>query len=86
MEEPYDVRSISFGKGKDENSEPVLYFLGKLGGKDGVFASEDMGKSFLRLNTDDNKLGKGNFISGDRRCYGRCFIGTGGRGIIIGHI
>jgi oligoxyloglucan reducing-end-specific cellobiohydrolase len=80
------ARSISFGVGKTNSSDPVMYLLGKRGDEEGLFASEDMGKTFVRVSDDEHKLGKGGFLEADRRVYGRVYIGTGGRGVIIGEV
>ena len=62
-----------------------LFVWGKVGGVTGLYRSDDKGASWLRINDDLHQYGGFNDISGDPRIYGRIYLGTGGRGLIVGN-
>ncbi len=80
------VDCIGFGAGKNENSYPVIYAIGDDGENgSGIYASENKGKSWTKINDDSHNFGNLNgFITGDSNVYGRVYIATNGRGIIMG--
>ena len=83
------VDSIGFGKGKKDNSYPVIYAEGDDGENGyGIYKSEDKGKTWLRINDDQHKFGNLNpkYITGDSNVYGRVYFCTDGRGIVMGDI
>ncbi len=77
-----NAKSLSFGISEDKK-DVVIYVLGEIKGKMGLFKSEDELKTLVQLNEESQKLGLAEFIEGDRRINGRVFIGTSGRGIIV---
>ena len=78
---------MGFGKAKEGKDYLAIYMCGETNGKYGVFCSDDMAESFIRINDDDHKYGSINYaITGDMRVYGRVFFGTNGREIIYGDI
>ena len=76
--------AIGFGKAAAGASYPPLYLWGKFGGVEGIYRSSDTGVSWTRINTDTQRWGWINDISGDPRTYGRVYIATGGRGVLYG--
>ena len=83
------VDSIGFGKGKEEDSYPVIYAEGDDGENGyGIYRSEDKGKSWIRINDEQHKFGNLNpkYITGDSNVYGRVYFCTDGRGIVMGDI
>jgi xyloglucan-specific exo-beta-1,4-glucanase len=77
--------NIGFGKAATGQTYPALYLVGKVGGVDGVYRSDDAAGSWVRINDDAHQYGNiGGAITGDPRVYGRVYIGTNGRGIIYG--
>lgn len=85
------VKCIGFGKAKDDKSYPVIYALGDDGENgDGIYRSEDKGKTWVRINDSQHLFGNLNgdngFLTGDSRVYGRVYLATNGRGIIMGDI
>ena len=50
----------------------------------GFFRSDDAGAKWVRINDDQHQWGFCTIIEGDPRVSGRVYIGTGGRGIIVG--
>lgn len=74
---------IGFGKGLDE-AEPSIYLWGMIADEIGIFRSDDGGLNWLRINDAQNQFAYPNVLIGDSRTYGRVYIGTSGRGIIVG--
>ena len=64
---------------------PALYLSGMVGGVTGFFRSDDEGATWVRINDANHQWGWVNLISGDMRAYGRVYLGTGGRGTIVGN-
>lgn len=62
----------------------ALYVSGVIGGAYGFYRTTDEGKSWQRLNTERQMFGLINSMDGDKRVYGRFYIGTGTRGLIYG--
>ncbi|MGN0592198.1 MAG: WD40/YVTN/BNR-like repeat-containing protein [Ruminococcus sp.] len=84
-----EIQAIGFGAGKNADSDPVVYALGNDGTNgSGIYRSEDKGETWVRINDDQhlfgNLNGKNGYISGDSNVYGRVYIATNGRGIIMG--
>ncbi len=77
------VKSVGFGKG-DTNDTPSLYINGTLFSEYGFWRSFDMGKSWARLNTDQQMYGPITSMDGDFRKKGRVYIATGFIGALYG--
>ncbi len=82
------IAAIGFGKGLLGRRYPALYLAGKMnlpesGEVNGIFRSDDGGTSWIRIN-DDNHRFNANVIAGDSRTPGRVYLGTDGRGIVVG--
>jgi len=76
---------VGFGKAADGASYPTLYVNAKIGGVRGFFRSTDAGQTWTRINDDRNQYGVANTaITGDPERFGRVFIGTNGRGVVMG--
>ncbi len=75
---------LGFGKSAPGKDYPALYLAGKVEGKKGYFRSEDGGDHWNRINDDQHQYGSCNIVVGDPRVYGRVYLGTPGRGIIVG--
>jgi hypothetical protein len=80
--------AIGLGKAKNDGDYMAIYMLGEANGEGyGVYISEDKGVTFRRINDDTEKWGNvNNTISGDPKTYGRVYISTNGRGIIMGNV
>jgi hypothetical protein len=64
---------------------PALYASAQVGGVRGIYRSDDAGASWLRINDDQHQYGATSAaISGDPRVFGRVYVGTNGRGVIVG--
>jgi len=77
---------VAVGKGPDAGTESV-YFYGQLNSIDGIYRSDDKGKTWTEIGISSLPIGDGpGSMEGDRNVYGRVFIGTGGRGVFVGEI
>ena len=75
---------VGFGQAALGQSHPAIFLAGRVGDADGFFRSDDAGATWLRLNDDRHQFGGINDLAGDPRVFGRFFLATGGRGIIVG--
>ena len=77
--------AAGFGIGKDGKS-PAIYTYGKKNKKTGIYLSDDLGRTWRLLNEGYTipNVHDSTFICGDMNVYGRVFIGTTGRGTIVG--
>jgi photosystem II stability/assembly factor-like uncharacterized protein len=75
-----------FGMAAPGASYPAIYAVGTVSGVYGIFRSDDMGASWVRINDDAHQFGMLGTISGDPRIYGRVYVGTQGRGIVYGDL
>ncbi len=76
---------LSYGAPAPGQSYPSLYLWGNISGTDGVYRSDDEGLTWARINDAKHQYGYINSLSGDPRVYGRVYLGTGGRGTIVGN-
>ncbi len=82
------ARLFSFGKERTANGPPAIYIYGRIRGdnREGIFRSDNLGSSWVRIG-DATKHGLGNapnVMRGDMNQYGVVYVGTNGRGIIMG--
>ncbi len=77
--------NFGFGKNPPGQTNPTVFVYGKVNNTDGIFRSDNMGKTWLKIDVPGQPIGKGAlYVEGDRKVYGRVYIGTGGRGIYYG--
>jgi photosystem II stability/assembly factor-like uncharacterized protein len=86
-----NVTCIGVGKGKTDKAYPALYIWGRPAASDpvGLYRSDDQAKSWTRINDDQHQFGgpgNGQFVKGDMNHYGTVYMGTFGRGVIVGEI
>lgn len=80
-----EATNIGFGKPATGQTYHSLYLVGTVDGVQGLFRSDDVGTSWVRINDDQHQYGNwGEALSGDPRIYGRVYVGTNGRGVIYG--
>jgi photosystem II stability/assembly factor-like uncharacterized protein len=84
LEPVQEAYSFGFGKSAPDQKFPALYLAGKVDGLAALLRSDDVGKSWIRINDDQHQFGWVNHVTGDPRIYGRVYFGTGGRGIVYG--
>ena len=79
--------AIGFGKAAPGASYPAIYTSSKINGVRGIFRSIDAGATWVRLNDDKHQWGwTGSVVIGDPDVYGRVYVGTNGRGVIVGNL
>jgi xyloglucan-specific exo-beta-1,4-glucanase len=79
--------AIGFGKAAPGQTYMALFAVATIGGVRGIFRSDDVGATWVRVNDDQHQYGViSGPITGDPRLYGRVYFGTNGRGIIYGDI
>jgi len=80
-----EADNIGFGKAAPGRTYQALYTIAKIDNVRGIFRSDDMGASWIRINDDQHQWGNiGQALTGDPRIYGRVYVGTNGRGILYG--
>lgn len=77
---------IGFGKPVPGSAYPAVFVAGSIGPTFGFFRSDDAGATWVRINDDRHSFHYINSIIGDPRVYGRVYLATGGRGIIVGDV
>ncbi|MER5704587.1 cellulose binding domain-containing protein [Micromonospora sp. NPDC002296] len=76
--------NVGFGKAAPGQTYPALFTFGAVDGQHGVFRSDNAGVSWVRINDDKHQYGNaGEALTGDPRVYGRVYLGTNGRGILV---
>ncbi|MCP2327675.1 photosystem II stability/assembly factor-like uncharacterized protein [Hamadaea flava] len=79
-----EANNIGFGKSATATGYPTLFTVAKIDNVRGIFTSYDGGATWLRINDDQHQYGNiGEALTGDPRVFGRVYIGTNGRGIIV---
>lgn len=79
--------AIGFGKAAPGQSYMALYAHASIGGRDGIYRSDDAGRTWIRINDDRHQFGAANTaITGDPRVYGRVYLATNGLGIVLGEM
>ena len=81
-----EVNSLGLGKPAEGSEYPTIFAMGSTEADgSGVFRSTDNGATWKRINDNTQQWGNVNpRISGDPKVFGRCYISTNGRGIIMG--
>ncbi|NUT35354.1 MAG: xyloglucanase [Hamadaea sp.] len=79
-----EADNVGFGKSATATGYPTLFTIAKIDNVRGIYASYDAGTTWLRINDDKHQYGNiGEAITGDPRVFGRVYIGTNGRGVIV---
>lgn len=75
---------IGFGKAAPGQTHPAVFVWGKVGGVEGVFRSDDVGKTWIKLHDDRWGFAELRALTGDPNRFGRVYLGVHGRGILYG--
>ncbi|WP_156163727.1 carbohydrate-binding protein [Demequina subtropica] len=80
-----EADTIGFGKAAPGATSPAIYTAASRDGERGVWRSVDGGGTWERINDDEHQWGWiGADIEGDPDVFGRVYIATNGRGIVVG--
>ena len=75
--------NVAFGKAAPGAAYPSVFLVGVVDGVDGVFRSDNVGASWVRINDNAHQYGNmGDALAGDPNVFGRVYLGTNGRGIL----
>src|SRR5699024_283221 len=76
---------VGFGAAAPGRDRPTIFTSAQRDGERGIFRSVDGGETWQRINDDQHQWGVTNAaITGDPDEFGRVYIATNGRGIIVG--
>jgi hypothetical protein len=79
------IYAIGFGAPVSGGTYPAIYIVGQnTGGTYGFFRSIDEGAHWTQINDSNHQYGYVNQITGDPKTFGTVYIGTGGRGVVLG--
>lgn len=81
-----EVYQFDFGKSAPAATYPAIFIWGKVAGVVGFFRSDNAGSSWVRINSNLQQFGYINDMAGDPRVYGRVYLGTSGRGVVVGEL
>lgn len=74
---------VGFGKAAPNRTNAAVFIVGKIDGTRGFYRSDDAGANWARINDDKHQYARVTKIIGDPRVYGRAYLGTNGRGILV---
>ena len=77
---------FGFGKAAPSGTYPAVFLWGKVSGVVGFFRSDNAGSTWTRINDNLHQFGYINVMTGDPRVYGRIYLGTSGRGVVVGDL
>jgi hypothetical protein len=76
--------NVGFGRAAPGQTYPAVFLVGTVEGVPGVYRSDNAGGVWVRINDDQHQYGNmGEALTGDPRVYGRVYLGTNGRGILV---
>ncbi|MCW5942526.1 MAG: xyloglucanase [Fimbriimonadaceae bacterium] len=76
--------AMGFGKPAPGSRRPTLFLAGNVRGASGLFRSVDDGRSWTRIDDARHRFGTVGTVIGDPRVFGRVYLGTNGRGVLVG--
>jgi xyloglucan-specific exo-beta-1,4-glucanase len=80
-----EADAVGFGRAAPGQRYPALFTTARIGGVRGIFRSDTGGRGWVRVNDDRHQYAwTGQAITGDPRVFGRVYLATNGRGIIVG--
>jgi xyloglucan-specific exo-beta-1,4-glucanase len=79
-----DAGLVGFGKAAPGQTHPAVFVWGKVGGTEGVFRSDDIGKTWVKLHDQSWGFAELRALTGAPNRFGRVYLGVHGRGILYG--
>jgi xyloglucan-specific exo-beta-1,4-glucanase len=83
-----DCAAVGLGKEAPGKKYFTVYIWGNINGQWGIYRSIDEGNTWVRINDDAHEYGgpgNGHFVVGDMNTFGRVYMSTAGRGIVMGN-
>jgi xyloglucan-specific exo-beta-1,4-glucanase len=78
---------FTFGAPEPGSNIPTAYCYGIAGGNWGLYRSTNLGVNWVQINDEQHQFPSGvKALAGDRRTFGRIFIGSGGCGVFYGEL
>jgi photosystem II stability/assembly factor-like uncharacterized protein len=80
--------AVGLGKEAPEAKYATIYIWGTVKNVTGLHRSTDEGKTWVRINDDEHQYGgpgNGKFVIGDWNVFGRVYMSSVGRGIVMGN-
>lgn len=78
------AESLGLGRPKGDSDVSTLFVSGKVDGTQGLFRSDDDGRSWRRIDDDAHRFGAIRLVTGDPKRYGRVYFAGSGRGVLYG--
>jgi len=78
------AHQVGFGAPKPGNTQQALYLDGVVNDHASYYRSDDGGVTWVQIGSDRLRYGWIRCLTGDARVYGRVYLGTSGRGVIVG--
>ena len=76
------AKLVAFGKNPAGQTHPAVFVYGIIDNYSGIFRSDDMGGSWVKISDADTPIGNSpSTMAADRQWFGRVFVGTTGNGI-----
>ncbi len=75
---------LALGKAPEGKAYPATYLWGKVNGQQGLWRSDDMGESWIRINDDKHRFGGLRAMSADPLEFGTVYLAPDGRGVMVG--
>ena len=79
-----DAGLVGFGKAAPGQTHPAVFVWGKVGGVEGVFRSDDVGRTWVKIHDERWGFAELRAMTGDPDRFGRVYLGVHGRGILYG--
>ena len=76
---------IGFGHAAPGAVRDSLFMQGRVEGIEGLFRSDDSGATWIQIDDPAHRYGWLRVVMGDGQVHGRVYLGTSGRGIIVGN-
>jgi len=76
--------AVALGAAAPGRDDPAIYVWGRIRDTEGLFRSDDGGTRWARINDPSRQFGWIGALAADQRTHGRVYLGTGGRGVMVG--
>ena len=80
-----EVEVLAFGKAAPGKACPALFAIGRKGSLRAIWRSDDAASTWIQINDAAHEYGRRfRCLAADPRVFGRVYVGTDGRGILLG--